>query len=290
MTPTCIWPARAVLGEAPVWHEAERRLYWLDIKGRRLRACNAAGMDRGVIDLPCVAGALVPRRSGGFVVGAHGHVAALDPAHASKLRDLVALETDKPANRFNDGKADAAGRLWIGSMHDPEIEASGALYRVNPDLTWTCMDRGYVVTNGPAIAPDGRTLYHTDSPARTIYAFDLAADGSLGNKRVFLRFAEEEGYPDGMTCDAEGRLWVAHWGGSRVTRRGADGTATQRIDLPTPFVTSCCFGGRDYRTLFITTATIGLSSPEARESDPLAGGLFTVEPGAAGLPPAMFAG
>jgi sugar lactone lactonase YvrE len=288
MTPTCIWPARALLGEAPVWHEAERRLYWLDIKGHRLRSCNAAGMDRGVTDLPCVAASLVPRRGGGFVVGARGHVATCNPVNG-KLGNLLALETDKPANRFNDGKADGAGRLWIGSMHDPETEASGALYRVNPDLTWTRMDSGYVVTNGPAISPDGRTLYHTDSPARTIYAFDLAADGSLGNKRVFLRFAEDEGYPDGMTCDAGGRLWVAHWGGARVTCRNDDGTLRHTIALPTPFVTSCCFGGVGYNTLFITTASIGLA-PETRDGDPLAGGLFSLTPGVSGLPPAQFAG
>lgn len=289
MTPTCIWPARALLGEAPVWHEVERRLYWLDIKGHRLRACNAAGLDRRVADLPCVTAPLVPRRSGGFVVGVRGRLAALDPAHAGKLNDLVALEADKPGNRFNDGKADAAGRLWIGSMHDAESEATGALYRVNPDLTWTCADTGYVVTNGPAISPDRRTLYHTDLPARTVYAFDLAGDGALSNKRVFLRFSENEGYPDGMTCDAEGRLWVAHWGGGRVTCRNEDGTVRSTIALPTPFVTSCCFGGLDYRILFITTATIGLA-PEARGNDPLAGGLFAVTPGAVGTPAAMFAG
>jgi xylono-1,5-lactonase len=289
MTPTCIWPARALLGEAPVWREAEHRLYWLDIKGHRLRSCNAAGMDRGVIDLPCVTGSLVPRRRGGFVVGARGQVAALDPAHGSKLSDLVALEIGRPGNRFNDGKADSAGRLWIGSMHDAETAPSGALYRVDPDLSWTCADTGYVVTNGPAITPDGRTLYHTDSPARTIYAFDLGHDGQLSNKRIFARFTEAEGYPDGMTCDAEGRLWVAHWGRGRVTCRAKDGTVCSTIDLPTPFVTSCCFGGGDYKTLFITTATIALA-PQAREADALAGGLFAVTPGVRGLPPEMFAG
>jgi xylono-1,5-lactonase len=289
MTVTCIWPARALLGEAPVWHEAEHRLYWLDIKGHRLRACNAAGMDRRVVDLPCVTASLVPRRSGGFVVGARGQVAALDPAHGSKLHDLVALETGKPGNRFNDGKADSAGRLWIGSMHDAETAPSGALYRVNPDLTWTCADTGYVVANGPALSPDGRTLYHTESPSRTIYAFDLDHDGQLSNKRVFLRFTEAEGYPDGMTCDAEGRLWVAHWGGGRVTCRDAGGAVQNTVTLPTPFVTSCCFGGERYKTLFITTAAIGLT-PEGRQKDGLAGGLFSVEPGATGLPPDMFAG
>lgn len=288
MTPTCIWPARALLGEAPVWHEAEHRLYWLDIKGHRLRACDAEGLDRRVIDLPCVTASLVPRRGGGFVVGASGHVAAVNLANG-KLANLVALEAGQPGNRFNDGKADSAGRLWLGSMHDAETAPSGALYRVNPDLTWTRADTGYVVTNGPAISPDGDTLYHTESPSRTIYAFDLSHEGELTNKRVFLRLSEDEGYPDGMTCDAEGRLWLAHWGGSRVTCRNTDGSLCSTIELPTPYVTSCCFGGERYDTLYITTAAIGLT-PDLREKDPMAGGLFSVTPGAVGLPPAQFAG
>lgn len=288
MRPRCIWPARALLGEAPVWHATERRLYWLDIKGRRLLSCDARGRDRRDISLPCVVAALVPRRHGGFIVGTRGRVVACDAA-TGELSELVALEAHKPDNRFNDAKADSAGRLWIGTMHDPETTATGALYRVDPALTWTCADAGYVVTNGPAIAPDGRTLYHTDSPARTIYAFDLAADGTLNGKRVFVRLREDEGYPDGMTCDVEGNLWVAHWGGGRVTCRSSDGTVQSTVVVPTPFVTSCCFGGRDYATLYITTAAIGLA-PEARNRDPLAGGLFMVKPGAIGLPAAEFAG
>jgi xylono-1,5-lactonase len=288
MTLRCLWPTQALLGETPVWQPDECRLYWLDIKGCKLLSCDGAGGDQKVVPLPCVAAALVPRRGGGFVVGTRGHVAACDPA-SGILSDLIPLEAAEPANRFNDGKADSTGRLWIGSMHDPETDATGALYRVNPDHTWTRVDQGYVVTNGPAISPDGRTLYHTESTSRTIYAFDLASDGQLANKHVFLRLGEDEGYPDGMTCDAEGRLWVAHWGGGRVTCRNTDGTVHRTIDLPTPFVTSCCFGGGGYQTLFITTATIGLA-PEARAGDPLAGGLFAVKPGAAGMPPALFAG
>ena len=139
MTPTCIWPARALLGEAPVWHEAERRLYWLDIKGHRLRSCNAAGMDRGVTDLPCVAASLVPRRGGGFVVGARGHVATCNPVNG-KLGNLLALETDKPANRFNDGKCDRRGRFFAGGMDDKEELKMCGLWRLDPDLSVTKVD------------------------------------------------------------------------------------------------------------------------------------------------------
>ncbi len=286
MTTPCLWETRALLGETPVWHEAQRRLYWLDIKSHLLLSCDAAGGKRSAVPLGREAAGLVPRKSGGFVVGIRGALAALDENGA--ITKLVALD-NKPGNRFNDAKADSTGRLWIGSMHDAETKASGALYRVSTKLTATRVEQRYVVTNGPAISPDGRTLYHTESPSRTIYAFDLGSSGRLSRKRVFLRFSEAEGYPDGMTCDAKGNLWVAHWGGSRVTCRDTNGALRSTIDLPTPFVTSCCFGGKDYRTLFITTASIGLA-PEVRAKDPLAGGLFAAKPGATGLPPDMFAG
>jgi sugar lactone lactonase YvrE len=238
--------------------------------------------------LPFLAAPLVPRRSGGFVTGTKGGLAAYDPA-VGALKPLLALEPERAGNRFNDGKADAAGNLWIGSMDDAEKSPTGALYRVRPDLSWERADDCYVVTNGPAISPDGRTLYHTESTSRTIYAFDLAEDGKIGRKRMFLRFSEDEGYPDGMTVDAAGKLWVAHWGGGCVTCRNGRGAVVAKIGLPTPFVTSCCFGGAGFATLFITTAKIGLA-PEAREKDPLAGGLFAAAVGATGLPPGYFAG
>jgi xylono-1,5-lactonase len=288
MTVKYLWAAKALLGETPVWQPVEQRLYWLDIKGRRLLSCDAGGGEQSSTPLAQEAAALVPRQRGGFVVGIRGALAACDP-RTGAIVALMAIESDRNGNRFNDGKADSAGRLWIGSMHDAETAPDGALYRVSPDLTAMCADDGYVVTNGPAISPDGRTLYHTESPSRTIYAFDLTPDGMLARKRVFARFTVDEGYPDGMTCDADGRLWVAHWGGGRVTCRDWDGAARATIPLPTPFVTSCCFGGEGYETLFITTAVIGLA-PETRAGDPLAGGLFAARPGVRGLPPDRFGG
>lgn len=156
---------------------------------------------------------------------------------ADRIEPIVDPEPDRPGNRFNDGKCDAQGRLWAGSMDDAVVAATGWLYRLDPDLSWHRMDGPYPCTNGPAMSPDGATLYHTDTIGRTIYALDLETGGSLTNKRPFVRFEEREGYPDGMTVDSDGCLWVAHWGGGCVTRFRPNGTRERRITLPASQVT-----------------------------------------------------
>jgi xylono-1,5-lactonase len=179
--------------------------------------------------------------------------------------------------RLNDAKADARGRLWFGSMDgSDETRPAGRLYRLDTDGSLSVVDEGYCVTNGPTFSPDGRTLYHTDSALRRVYAFDLDDAGRLSRKRVWLEFADDEGYPDGMTTDALGRVWIAHWGGARVTCRDpGDGRVLQTIALPVPQVTNVCFGGPGLRDLFVSSARRGLEG-EALALAPLSGGLFRV--------------
>jgi len=192
-------------------------------------------------------------------------------------------ESDRPQNRLNDGKVDPFGRVWAGSKDDSDEQASGALYRLDGDLSFVRVDDGYQVTNGPTFSPDGRVLYHTDSAARLIYAFDLGADGAISNKRVWLRFEEEWGYPDGMTTDAEGCLWIAHWGGSRISRFSPDGQRMTSIPLPASNITSCAFAGPDLDRLFVTSSTIDC------ENEEFAGSLFEVETDVRGIAPKGFA-
>ncbi|GAA4247399.1 SMP-30/gluconolactonase/LRE family protein [Azospirillum formosense] len=286
----CVWEAGAQLGEGPVWSPSRNALFAVDIRGSRLlRYTPADGQGR---DWPLEEAAcwLVERADGaGFIAGLRSRRLVgltLDGDRLSVGAELMRLEEDTPGNRLNDAMADAAGRLWVGSMDDAEEDASGALYRIGPDGSVERADEGYTVSNGPALSPDGRTLYHTDSPRRTIYAFALAADGTLSGKRVHLRFGEEDGYPDGMTCDAEGHLWVAHWSGGRVSRFRPDGTLDQVVRLPVSNVTSCAFGGPGLDRLFITTAAA--TTQDAPAGEPLAGGLFTCTPGVVGLPPGRF--
>lgn len=288
----CVWEAGAQLGEGPVWSPSRNALFAVDIRGSRLlRYTTADGQGR---DWPLEEAAcwLVERADGrGFVAGLRSRRLVgltFDGDRLSVGAELMRLEEDSPGNRLNDAMADAAGRLWVGSMDDAEKEASGALYRVGPDGSVERVDEGYTVSNGPALSPDGRTLYHADSPRRTIFAFTLDADGALSGKRVHIRFGEEGGYPDGMTCDAEGHLWVAHWSGGRVSRFRPDGTLDRVVRLPVSNVTSCAFGGPGLDRLFITTAAQDAPAGEPLAEEPLAGGLFACTPGVVGLPPGRF--
>lgn len=281
-----VWTGRAVLGEGPLWSPLLKRVLFVDIRGGRLHSWSPE--DNSTQSWPFPEGPcwIIERADGdGFILGLKQSIRHLrfdasgEPVIAA---DLDAPETDRPGNRFNDGKADAHGHVFFGSMDDAEVEPLGSLYRLDPDGRVTAVDTGYVVSNGPAVSADGKTLYHTDSAARTIYAFDLAADGSLSGKRVHIRFTEADGYPDGMTVDAEGGLWVAHWDGSRVSRFHPDGSLDRAIAVPCSRVTSCVFFGPDLDRMAITSAA------HERPDEPLAGSLFVVDPGVRGLPAGRF--
>ena len=272
---------RAVLGEGPVWVAREGALYWVDIKGLAvLRWTEASGaVERWTT--PFRVGSLAPRAAGGFVAGTERGFALIDPP-AGRYELIGDPEPHLPDNRFNDGKLDRAGRFWAGTMDDREEEARGSLYRVDPDLSWTMIDEGYQVTNGPAFDPAGARMYHSDSGRRTIYAFDLDAAGRASNKRVFAHFREEQGYPDGMTVDAEGCLWVAFWDGWCIRRLAPDGRILEEVGVPVARPTSCAFGRSGLDKLFVTSARVGLNE-KALAVQPLAGALFIVSPAVGGV-------
>ncbi|GAB0118119.1 SMP-30/gluconolactonase/LRE family protein [Acidisoma sp. 7E03] len=278
-----LWEARATLGEGPLWSAARKRLFFVDILGRRILSCGLTGEDRAEWRLehrPCWIIELAGREE--FLVGLdHGVVVMrLEAERPAEIRHRVTEATVVPAGmRLNDAKADADGRVYFGVMDDAEVAATGGLHLLGVQGAVEVLDRDYTVTNGPAISADGRTLYHADSPARTVYAFDRAADGSLTGKRVHIRFTEADGYPDGMTTDADGGLWVCHWDGGRVTRFTADGARDRAITLPVSRVTSCVFCGPGLDQLAITTAAHG------RAEEALAGALFLTRPGVRGLAP-----
>ena len=284
----CVWPSAAVLGEGPAWDDEEEALYWVDIKAPAVhRYMPSTGATDGW-PMPERTGCIARRRQGGFIAGFKSGLAFLD-LPSGRIDRIGDPEPELPDNRLNDGKCDGAGRFWVGTMDDDESKATGSLYRVDPDCRWHRMDSGYVVSNGPAFSPGGETLYHTDTVQRIIYAFDLAPDGSLSNRRTFIVIPPDAGNPDGMTVDADGHLWVALWGGWRLTRFRPDGTTEGTIRFPVAQVTNCVFGGAAFDTLYVTSASIGLDAA-ARARQPLAGGLFEVRPGIQGLPAPRFSG
>jgi xylono-1,5-lactonase len=283
----CIADVHAVLGEGPVWVEREAALYWLDIKGRRIFRIDEAG-ERREWATPLRVGSLAPRAAGGFIGGTEDGIALID-LDQERFEIVERPEQHLPDNRFNDGKVDRSGRFWAGSMDDTERAATGTLYRVDAGLACTSIDAGYKVTNGPAFSPAGDIMYHNDSALQVTYAFDLDGDGNVSERRVFARFGEGDGYPDGMTVDSEGCLWIAFWDGWCVRRISPAGECIGKIDVPVARPTSCAFGGSGLDRLYITSASIGLDEAE-KARQPNAGGLFVVSPGVSGLPDLPFAG
>ncbi len=283
----CVWPARAELGEGPMWMPSEGALYWLDIKGRKVHRLALVDGARDSWDTPLRVTVLVPRRQGGFIAGTERGLAFYEP-RSGRLERLLDLEPERHHNRCNDGKVDPAGRFWVGTMDDHEQAPTGALYRFDARGHLARIDDGYTVTNGPAFSPDGRVVYVNDSPLRVTYAFDLDLDGVPGPRRVFLRYEEAHGYPDGMTVDAEGALWMAFNGGGCVRRFSAEGRWLSEHRLPVSKPTSVAFGGERLDRLFVTSARDGLDA-DALTAQPLAGALFELSPGVRGIEPVPFA-
>jgi len=276
--------ARDRLGEGPIWVPERARLFWVDIEAPALNWLDLADGATGRRTFPEPLGWIIPRAGRrDFVVGLKSGFATYD-LEADRLVPIGDPEPDYPDNRLNDAKVDFAGRIWAGSMHQAETAVSGSLHRLDPDLTWQRMDGEYGVANGPTFSLDGRVIYHSDSAARTVYAFDLAADGTLSGKRAFLRFPDDWGWPDGMTTDAEGCLWIAHWGGGRISRLDPEGRLMRVVPLPAPNITSCAFAGEGLDRLFVTSAARGA------EDVPEAGALFELDVGVVGLPPRAFGG
>lgn len=285
--PTCIGDTRALLGEGPLWHEG--RLYWLDLEGRSLHAYNYTSTQL-VCRFDFRVSAIVPRKRGGFLLASERGFCSWDGAGKPTL--VVDPEQDRSDTRFNDGKCDAAGRFWAGTMGYEAESDRGAVYRLDADFSCRRILAPTTISNGMAWDKAGTTWYFIDSPTRTVraYPYDIRT-GEIGTGRPVITFTEADGWPDGMTIDDHDRLWVALWGSGRVVCcNPLTGRILNEIYLPVSQVTSCTFGGAQLDELYITTARIGLPDEKAA-TEPLAGGLFRVaQPGARGLVPACFAG
>jgi D-xylonolactonase len=277
MIPRLIADYACETGENPLWHSAERRLYWTDIPaGRLFRYDPATGLHQ-----QCYQG----RPVGGFTVQADGALLLfMDRGTIALWRDgtLTEIVSEIPrerASRFNDVIADPRGRVFCGTMSSPE--GRGQLYRLDCDGSIQTVVENVGCSNGMAFTVDRKGFYYVDSFAHEIYLFDYDEhSGSIDNRRVFARFAESDGMPDGITLDAQGGLWCALWDGHSIVRLSAAGVVEERIEFPAPKTSSLTFGGDDYSDLYITTA-----GGDVRALDgPFAGGLFHLKIQTPGLP------
>lgn len=277
--------ARARLGEGPVWDDQAQGLYWVDIYNHRVHRFDPATGDDRFWTVDDTVGAIALTHDQRLIMALRKQLAFLDLQDGS-VTPIIQLEEHLPNNRFNDGKCDAAGRFWFGSMC-PHGEW-GNLYRYSPDGTLSVMETGLCISNGLGWSPDQRTFYLADSHDKTIFAYDFDLDtGNITRQRVCVDLTAESFAPDGLTIDAEGCIWAAMWDGWCIIRFRPDGTEIERVPMPVQRPTSCTFGGTNGRSLYITSASVGLSEAEIQNSF-LSGDLFRVETAVSGLPTYRF--
>ncbi|HEV2677272.1 MAG TPA: SMP-30/gluconolactonase/LRE family protein [Aliidongia sp.] len=286
----CVVPARALVGEGPIWDDRGRVVWWVDIKAPALHRYEPATGATKSWPMPSRLGTVALRERGGLVGAFKDGFALIDP-DSGAITPLADPEAHLPGNRFNDGGVDAAGRFWAGTMDDGEKDPTGHLYRLDPDGSVTGFEAAIAITNGLDWSLDGRTFYVADTPGGMILAYDFdMATGRPGARRLFARVPDAAGHPDGLVVDEEDHVWGAHWGGARLTRYRPDGSIERVVAMPAPQVTSACFGGADLDVLYVTTAAIGLDAA-ALAACPDAGGLFAVTGlGIRGRPSRRFAG
>ncbi|MFI7136671.1 SMP-30/gluconolactonase/LRE family protein [Streptomyces massasporeus] len=272
--------AEAELGEGPTWDAATGRLLWIDILGSRLHTYDPATGRRSVRRTEQHIGAVKPRTGGGLVLNLRDGIGLLDPDGGFRWLHHEPV----PGRRANDAAVAPDGTLWTGTMRYDEAPGGGTLSRVTGDGSVDVVLDDVAVSNGTGWSPDGRLMYYVDSPTRRVDVFDHE-DGRITGRRTLAEVEEGAGFPDGLTVDAEGCVWVALWQGSAVRRYTPDGVLDRVVELPVPLVTACAFGGADLSDLYITTARVGLTEPSA-----LAGSLFVVPGAGRGLAHPPFAG
>jgi sugar lactone lactonase YvrE len=284
----CVLDLKASLGECPVWSVTEQALYFVDINAPSLHRYDPEAGTHRAVPMPASIGSFGLRAGGGFVVALRDGVWLAD-ANGNLERKVASAPYDPAHHRFNDGRVDRQGRFWVGSMNEKRDASTAALYRLDRDRLEPVVD-GITISNGLAWSPDGRTMYHADTPTRTVRAF--AFDGATGTPsapRVFAHWDGETDRPDGGTVDSAGHYWTAFYRGGRVVELDGAGRTVRELAVPAMCPTMCAFGGPDLRTLFVTSARQQRADDELARL-PQSGGVFAMRVDVPGLPEPTFAG
>jgi sugar lactone lactonase YvrE len=268
---------RAQAGECPVWNEEEQAIYWTDVLDERIhRFYPETGM-HDTFNMDVSVSGIGLRSRGGLVLATWKGFAFWDE-QTTDLEIFSNPPEEQEGSRFNDAAVDRKGRFWAGAWGGMgKLDPTNKLYRLDPDGSIKTMETGIIISNGIGWSPDNETMYFTDSPRRTIYAYDFDfPSGEIDNRRIFAKLPEEEGEPDGLAVDSEGFVWSARWDGWKITRFDPEGSIEREIHLPVQRPTSCTFGGPGLDELYITTASVGLTTKELN-NQPLAGDLIKLQ-------------
>uniref|UniRef100_UPI00398EC706 regucalcin-like n=1 Tax=Pristiophorus japonicus TaxID=55135 RepID=UPI00398EC706 len=292
----CVVKEKYSVGESPVWEEKHGTLLYVDAVEKNVYRWNPTSNQVEKVRVDAPVGAVVPRSSGGYVLATGKSFASLD-WEKKVATDIARIDNEKPNIRFNDGKVDPAGRFLAGTMametRPGELERhQGSLYALQPDHSVVKHFDQVDISNGLDWSLDHKIFYYIDSLCFTVDAFDYdLQSGKISNRRVVYKLEQEEGIPDGQCIDSEGKLWVACYNGGRVLRIDPEtGKRIQTVKLPVSKTTSCCFGGKDYSDLYVTSATKRMDEESLRR-EPQAGGIFKVSGlGVKGIPPYSFMG
>ncbi len=283
---SAILDARMQLGECPIWHLKEAALYWIDIDGRAVHRFDPINGTHQHWAMPSEPGCIAVNAEGGLLVALRSGLALLDTVNG-QLKMIAEAPYDPSTTRFNDGRCDAAGRLWVGTIYEPRDHPNAALF---------CIEHGAIrdsgkratVSNGVAFSRDNKTLYHADTTSHQIHAYDYdIASGAIGESRLLKQFSTDKlnnygGRPDGAAVDSEGAYWCAMYEGGRLLRLSPDGSVLDEILLPVRCPTMMAFGGDDLRTLFVTSVSKNRPAAELAQY-PLSGCVLSLRVDVSGL-------
>jgi sugar lactone lactonase YvrE len=287
-TPQAVWATPMQVGECPLWHPEEASLYWIDIPDRTVHRLHPESGVYCQWALPAEPGAIAYCASGGLIVALRNGFARLNTV-SGQLSMIAPAPYDTGTTRFNDGRCDAAGRFWVGTMYEPRDRQLGQMFYLERGVVKLAWSGHMTVSNGLAFSPDNRTLYHADTTSHVIesHEFDLAS-GQVGAPRLFKQFSTDRihnygGRPDGAAVDSEGAYWCAMIEGGRLLRLSPTGNILREVALPLRCPTMLAFGGPDLRTLYITSISHNRSEAELAQW-PLSGCVLSLPVEVAGRP------
>lgn len=280
-----------ILGESPIWHPLEKVLYWVDINSKKLFRLDVKTNQKKIWDMPTDICSIVPNAKGGLLVAMKTGIALLNPVSNDLHYRCQLSEKDAKNTRFNDGHCDRQGRYWVGSVDITkgmeEKSPIASIFRLDANQL-ILQDSDYICSNGVVTSLDSKYMYICETVKRIIYRYDFdATQGAIRNKKIFATLPDDAGFPDGIAIDSEGYLWNCHYNGWRITRYSPDGKIDRVIKIPTQSPTSCCFGGDDLKTLYITSAKRDVPEKETI-NQPMAGNLFAIDVDVTGIPEPMY--